>query len=307
MEYRLNKFISSSGVCSRREADRFIAQGNVTVNGKRATIGMRVLPGQKVKVNGIPIEREIEPVYIAFNKPIGIVCTTDTSERDNIVDYVGHEQRVFPIGRLDKDSQGLILLTNDGDVVNKILRAENNHSKEYIVTVDKPVTDEFLTKMAGGVPVLDRVTRRCELVKITPFIFQITLKQGLNRQIRRMCEYFDYNVVKLERTRVMNVKLGKLPQGEWRDLNETEMGELFDALEKSDSRSETRLVKPKSTKPKTEKPKASNSKSVGARSKTGQHKSTNAHSSSAKKGGAGNARGGAVSKPRVTKKSGRTK
>ena len=168
MEYRVNKYISSSGLCSRREADRYIAEGNVLVNGKRATIGMRVLPGQKVMVNGEYIQPDIEPVYIAFNKPVGIVCTTDTHEKNNIVEYVAHEQRVFPIGRLDKDSQGLILLTNDGDIINKILRAENNHKKTYIVTVDRPFNNEFITRMSQGVPVLDRVTRRCDIKALNP-------------------------------------------------------------------------------------------------------------------------------------------
>lgn len=233
MEYRLNKYISGSGYCSRREADQLIEDGHVTVNGKRASIGMRVLPGQKVKVRGELIENAVEPVYIAFNKPVGVVSTTDTQEKDNIVDFISHEQRIFPIGRLDKDSQGLILLTNDGDIVNKILRVGNNHKKEYLVKVNKPVTKEFLTKMAQGVPILDRVTRRCEITEINPYIFQISLIQGLNRQIRRMCEYFDYEVIKLERTRIMNIKLGSLGQGNWRNLTPVELEGLFDLLEES--------------------------------------------------------------------------
>ncbi|MDH6304659.1 23S rRNA pseudouridine2604 synthase [Parabacteroides sp. PF5-5] len=234
MEYRLNKYISSSGFCSRREADRFIEDGRVTINGKRATVGMRVLPGQKVKVNGELIENAIEPVYIAFNKPVGVVSTTDLQERDNIVKFISHEQRIFPIGRLDKDSQGLILLTNDGDIVNKILRAGNNHKKEYLVRVNKPITQEFLTHMAQGVPILDRVTRRCEIVEINPHVFRITLIQGLNRQIRRMCEYFGYEVTKLERIQVMNIKLGNLGQGNWRNLTEAELEKLFSMLEESE-------------------------------------------------------------------------
>ncbi len=233
MEYRVNKYISSSGYCSRREADKLIEDGHVTIDGRRATIGMRVLPGQKVKVNGELIKNAIEPVYIAFNKPVGVVSTTDLQEKDNIVEYISHEQRIFPIGRLDKDSQGLILLTNDGDIVNKILRVGNNHKKEYIVRVDKPVTKEFLTRMAQGVPILDRVTRRCEIVEINPYTFRISLIQGLNRQIRRMCEYFDYDVVKLERIQIMNIKLGNLGQGNWRDLTKTELEGLFDLLEES--------------------------------------------------------------------------
>ncbi len=233
MEYRLNRYISGSGYCSRREADQLIEDGHVTINGKRASIGMRVLPGQKVKVRGELIKNEVEPIYIAFNKPVGIVSTTDTNEHNNIVDYISHEQRIFPIGRLDKDSQGLILLTNDGDIVNKILRVGNNHKKEYIVRVDKPITKEFITKMTQGVPILDRVTRRCEITQINPYTFQISLIQGLNRQIRRMCEYFDYEVVKLERIQVMNIKLGSLGQGNWRDLTASELEVLFNLLEES--------------------------------------------------------------------------
>ncbi len=235
MEYRLNKFISASGYCSRREADRLIEEGHVKVNGQRATIGQRVLPRQVVTVRGQVIENDIEPVYIAFNKPVGVVSTTDTQERDNIVEFISHEQRIFPIGRLDKDSQGLILLTNDGDIVNKILRVGNNHKKEYIVKVDKPITKEFITRMSQGVPILDRVTRRCEIVEINPYTFQISLVQGLNRQIRRMCEYFDYQVLKLERIQIMNIKLGSLGQGNWRNLTDAELEGLFDLLEESKS------------------------------------------------------------------------
>lgn len=240
MEYRLNRFISGSGYCSRREADQLIEEGHVTVDGKRASIGMRILPGQKVKVRGELIESEVKPVYIAFNKPVGVVSTTDTQEKNNIVDYISHEQRIFPIGRLDKDSQGLILLTNDGDIVNKILRVGNNHKKEYLVKVNRPITKEFLTKMAQGVPILDRVTRRCEIVEINPYTFQISLIQGLNRQIRRMCEYFDYEVIKLERIQIMNIKLGSLGQGNWRDLTPVELKELFDLLEESKTIAQSR-------------------------------------------------------------------
>ncbi|MDH8702479.1 23S rRNA pseudouridine2604 synthase [Dysgonomonadaceae bacterium PH5-43] len=235
MEFRLNKYISSSGHCSRREADRFIEEGKVTVNGKKAVIGQKVYPGQKVRVNGTLIENEIEPVYIAFNKPVGVVSTTDPNEKDNIVKFISHEQRIFPIGRLDKDSQGLILLTNDGDIVNKILRAGNNHKKEYLVKVDQPITDEFITKMSQGVPILDRVTRSCKIEKINPFTFKITLIQGLNRQIRRMCEYFNYEVLRLERIQVMNINLGSLGQGNWRNLTPAELEGLFKLLEKSEN------------------------------------------------------------------------
>ena len=242
MEYRLNKYISASGFCSRRDADRLIEEGKVTVNGRRASIGMRVLPRQKVKVNGELIMNDIEPVYIAFNKPLGVVSTTDPLEKDNIINFIRHEQRIFPIGRLDKDSQGLILLTNDGDIVNKILRAGNNHKKDYLVKVNKPITKDFLTRMAQGVPILDRVTRRCEIVEINPYMFKISLIQGLNRQIRRMCEYFDYNVVKLERIQIMNIELGSLGQGNWRNLTESELEGLFDMLENSEKTAQTKKI-----------------------------------------------------------------
>ncbi|CBG90437.1 23S rRNA pseudouridine(2604) synthase RluF [Citrobacter rodentium] len=246
---RLNKYISESGICSRREADRFIEQGNVFINGKRAAIGDQVMPGDVVKVNGRLIEpREAEElVFIALNKPVGIVSTTEDSERDNIVDFVNHSKRVFPIGRLDKDSQGLIFLTNHGDLVNKILRAGNDHEKEYLVTVDKPITDEFIRGMGAGVPILGTVTKKCKVKKEAPFVFRITLIQGLNRQIRRMCEYFGYEVTKLERTRIMNVSLAGLPPGEWRDLTDDELITLFKLIENSSSE-----AKPKAkAKPKT--------------------------------------------------------
>ncbi|MFK3704816.1 23S rRNA pseudouridine(2604) synthase RluF [Klebsiella sp. NPDC088457] len=246
---RLNKYISESGICSRREADRYIEQGNVFINGKRATIGDRVNPGDVVKVNGQAIEpREAEDlVFIALNKPVGIVSTTEDSERDNIVDFVNHSKRIFPIGRLDKDSQGLIFLTNHGDLVNKILRAGNDHEKEYLVTVDKPVTDEFIRGLGAGVPILGTVTKKCKVRKEAPFVFRITLVQGLNRQIRRMCEYFGFEVTKLERTRIMNVGLSGLPLGEWRDLTDDELVALFKLIENSSSE-----AKPKAkAKPKT--------------------------------------------------------
>jgi len=234
---RLNKYISESGICSRREADRFIEQGNVYINGKCAEVGDRVFPGDKVRVNG----RNIEPqdaddfIFIALNKPVGIVSTTESSERDNIVDFIGHTTRIFPIGRLDKDSQGLIFLTSNGDLVNKILRAGNNHEKEYLVTVNKPITDEFISGMAGGVPILGTKTKKCKVSKESPTVFRITLVQGLNRQIRRMCEYFGYEAIKLERVRIMNVNLKGLPVGEWRDLTEKELKDLLKASENSSS------------------------------------------------------------------------
>lgn len=245
---RLNKYISESGICSRREADRYIEQGNVFINGKRATIGDQVAPGDVVKVNGQLIEpREAEDlVFIALNKPVGIVSTTEDSERDNIVDFVNHSKRVFPIGRLDKDSQGLIFLTNHGDLVNKILRAGNDHEKEYLVTVDKPVTDEFVRGLGAGVPILGTVTKKCKVRKEAPFVFRITLVQGLNRQIRRMCEHFGYEVMKLERTRIMNIGLSGLPLGEWRDLTDDELVALFKLIENSSSEAKTKAkAKPK--------------------------------------------------------------
>ncbi|MGS3185415.1 23S rRNA pseudouridine(2604) synthase RluF [Aeromonas taiwanensis] len=234
---RLNKYISESGICSRREADRFIEQGNVFINGKRAGVGDQVFAGDLVKVNGQVIEpREADSlVFIALNKPVGIVSTTEAGEKDNIVDFVNHSTRIFPIGRLDKDSQGLIFLTNHGDLVNKILRAGNDHEKEYLVTVDKPVTDDFIKGMAAGVPILGAVTKKCKVKKEAPFVFRITLVQGLNRQIRRMCEHFGFEVTKLERIRIMNVSLKGLPVGEWRDLTDDELIELFKLIEGSSS------------------------------------------------------------------------
>ena len=245
---RLNKYISESGICSRRDADRYIEQGNVFLNGKRATIGDRVAPGDVVKVNGQLIEpRDAEDlVFIALNKPVGIVSTTEDGERDNIVDFVNHSKRVFPIGRLDKDSQGLIFLTNHGDLVNKILRAGNDHEKEYLVTVDKPVTDEFVRGLGAGVPILGTVTKKCKVRKEAPFVFRITLVQGLNRQIRRMCEHFGYEVMKLERTRIMNIGLSGLPLGEWRDLTDDELVALFKLIENSSSEAKPKAkAKPK--------------------------------------------------------------
>lgn len=258
---RLNKYISESGICSRREADRFIEQGHVFINGKRAGIGDQVQVGDLVKVNGQVIEpREADSlVLIALNKPVGIVSTTEAGEKDNIVDFVNHSTRVFPIGRLDKDSQGLIFLTNHGDLVNKILRAGNDHEKEYLVTVDKPVTDEFVRGMAAGVPILGTVTKKCKVKKEAPFVFRITLVQGLNRQIRRMCEYFGFEVTKLERIRIMNVSLKGLPVGEWRDLTDDELIDLFKLIEDSSSE-----VKPaKGDKPKAAKAPAAQSAKPG--------------------------------------------
>lgn len=224
---RLNKYISDSGICSRREADQYIEKRAVLINGRVAKVGQHVKPTDTVMVNGTIIEPKAKEnaVYIMLNKPVGITCTTDSSDPDNIVDYLSFGERVFPIGRLDKDSQGLILLTSDGDIVNKILRAGNNHEKEYIVTVDKTVTDDFCTKMANGVPILGQVTKKCKIEKINSNSFRITLIQGLNRQIRRMCEYFGYGVKKLERVRIMNLSLN-IPVGQHRDLTLEELAEL---------------------------------------------------------------------------------
>ena len=234
---RLNKYISESGICSRREADRFIESGQVTINGKAARVGDQVFDGDKVTVDG----RKVQPrdkrdlVFIALNKPVGVVSTTDPAERRNIQDFVGHSERIFPIGRLDKDSQGLIFLTSDGDLVNKILRAGNNHEKEYLVTVNRPVTAEFVKGMSSGVPILGTVTKPCEVEKVSKCVFRITLVQGLNRQIRRMCEFFDFEVTKLERVRIMNINLKGLPIGQWRDLNANELDGLLGMIRNSSS------------------------------------------------------------------------
>ena len=234
---RLNKYISESGICSRRDADRFIEQGNVFINGKRASVGDQVVAGDTVRVNGQIIEPQDADdfVFIVLNKPVGIVSTTESSEKNNIVNFVSHGVRIFPIGRLDKDSQGLIFLTNNGDLVNKVLRAGNNHEKEYLVTVNKPVTDDFIAGLAGGVPILGTMTKKCPVTKVAPNVFNITLVQGLNRQIRRMCEHFGYEVMKLERTRIMNVSLKGIPVGEWRDLTQKELSVLLKSIEDSSS------------------------------------------------------------------------
>ncbi len=226
MELRLNKAISESGLCSRREADRYIESGCVTVNGRVADLGTRVTEHDKIRVNGRLVKRRARTVYIAFNKPVGITCTTDTKEPDNIVDYINFPERIFNIGRLDKPSEGLIFLTNDGDIVNKILRAGNMHEKEYVVTVDKAITPEFEKQMQRGVPILGTVTKPCKLLRETDTRFRLTLTQGLNRQIRRMCEALGYEVLRLKRIRIMNVTLAGLPTGEWRFLTEKEVAEI---------------------------------------------------------------------------------
>tara|TARA_B110000046_G_scaffold31299_1_gene33177 strand:+ start:647 stop:1372 length:726 start_codon:yes stop_codon:yes gene_type:complete len=231
---RLNKYLSEAGYCSRRAADKLIDEGRVTINGVVPEMGTKVLAGDEVKVDGKTIRNEAKKrTYIAFNKPVGIVCTTDTGvEKDNIIDYINYPSRIFPIGRLDKDSEGLILLTDDGDIVNKILRASNNHEKEYIVSVDKPISQTFIQRMSGGVPILDTVTKQCEVQKLSTYEFKIILTQGLNRQIRRMCEYLNYEVQSLKRTRIMNIHL-KCEVGTYRDLTEDELNTLNETLKHS--------------------------------------------------------------------------
>jgi 23S rRNA pseudouridine2604 synthase len=226
---RINKFLGETGVCSRREADQWIAAGRVSVNGVTAVLGTQVKEGDEVRLDGQPLAAKPQRVYIALNKPIGVECTTDTDVPGNIVDFVGHRERIFPIGRLDKESEGLILLTNDGDIVNRVLRAEHEHEKEYIVSVDRPLTAEFLRGMANGVPVLDTITNPCKVTQVGKNTFRIVLTQGLNRQIRRMCEYFDYTVRRLQRVRIMHIHLGSLPVGKWRNLTPAEVAPLLPA------------------------------------------------------------------------------
>ncbi|GHC62948.1 23S rRNA pseudouridine(2604) synthase RluF [Ulvibacter litoralis] len=234
---RLNKAISDSGYCSRRQADTLIEQGRVTINGEVKTLGDRAMPGDVIKVDGELITSNDNLVYIALNKPVGITCTTDQRIEGNVVDFIGHKERIFHVGRLDKPSEGLLLMTNDGDIVNKILRAGNSHEKEYIVKVDRPVTDDFIHKMSNGVPLheLEVTTKKCKVERISRFVFRIILVQGLNRQIRRMCDYFEYDVVELKRIRIMNVELGDLPVGEWRDLTTEELDGLKQAVSQSNN------------------------------------------------------------------------
>ena len=231
---RINKFLSQKGFCSRREADKFILDERVTINGVIAKMGEKIDPEDDVSVDGERISKKInKKIYIILNKPKGIVCTTDSSvEKDNIIDYINYPKRIFPIGRLDKTSEGLIFLTNDGDIVNKILRAKNKHEKEYHVTVDKPINNDFVKKMSKGVPLLNTVTRPCEIKRIKEYEFKIILTQGLNRQIRRMCEHFGYRVKKLKRIRIMNINLD-IPVGEWRYFKDNEISELNKILSKS--------------------------------------------------------------------------
>ena len=261
---RINKYLSEAGFCSRREADKLIDQGRVTINDKIPEMGTKVAENDVVKVDGKPVvNKDEKPVYIAFNKPVGIVCTTDTGvEKDNIIDYINYPKRIFPIGRLDKASEGLIFLTDDGDIVNKILRARNNHEKEYIVTVSRPITSNFLERMSLGVPILDTMTKKCEVERLGKFDFKIILTQGLNRQIRRMCEYLGYEVINLKRTRIMNVILD-IPSGEWRDLTSQELETLNSMV--SDS---LKIEKPVQ---KTESPGKSNTPEKGEQKRSFKH------------------------------------
>ena len=250
---RLNKFIGETGYCSRREADKIIEEGRVTINGIVPELGTKVAPDDEVRIDGKLIREKTEKhVYLAFNKPVGIECTTNLDVRNNIVDYINYPKRIFPIGRLDKASEGLIFMTNDGDIVNKILRARNNHEKEYTVTVNKLITDRFIQKMGNGVPILDTVTKKCKVEKISNTVFKIILTQGLNRQIRRMCEYLGYDVVALKRIRIINISLD-IPVGRYRDLTDAEFKDLNQLIEPSIKTEEGSLPKIEpTTKRKTE-------------------------------------------------------
>ncbi|KKO50577.1 pseudouridine synthase [Arsukibacterium sp. MJ3] len=232
-QYRLNKYISDTGFCSRRQADKFIEQGVVTVNGQLATVGLKVTINDQVQVDGKPLKEKPARVYLAYHKPVGITCTTERHIKGNIIDAIGYSERIFPIGRLDKPSEGLIFLTNDGDIVNKVLRAGNAHEKEYTVSVNKPISSHFIAKMSSGVPILDTVTLPCKVSQISKNTFKIILTQGLNRQIRRMAEYLGYEVVKLKRIRIMHVRLAELRAGQWRLLDKYEMAHMEQLIEHS--------------------------------------------------------------------------
>ena len=239
----LNKYISETGICSRREADKMIKAGRVKINKEVAVLGNRVFDGDTVSIDDKPLSNKPQAVYIAFNKPRGIVCTTDLKEKNNIIDYIGYPERLFPIGRLDKPSEGLIFLTNDGDIVNKILRAGNNHEKEYIVTTDLPISDRFIKRMAGGIPILGTTTKKCKVSKVDHNTFKIVLTQGLNRQIRRMCGYLGYEVMKLQRTRIMNVNLGDIGKGKWRTLTNKEITDINKMIARSSKTEEASVDK----------------------------------------------------------------
>ena len=249
---RLNKFIGETGFCSRREADKIIVEGRVTINGVVTELGTKVSPDDEVRIDGKLIrEKREKSIYLAFNKPVGIECTTNLEVRNNIVDYINYPTRIFPIGRLDKASEGLIFMTNDGDIVNKILRARNNHEKEYTVTVNKLITDRFIEKMSGGLPILDTVTRKCKVEKISSTTFKIILTQGLNRQIRRMCEYLNYEVIALKRIRIINISLD-VPVGRFRDLTDAEIKKLNELIEPSSKTEEASLPKQELVQRRTE-------------------------------------------------------
>ncbi len=251
---RLNKFISETGYCSRREADKLIEEGRVTLNGIVPEMGTKVSINDEVRIDGKLIrEKTGKQVYLAFNKPVGIECTTNQEVRDNIVDYINYPKRIFPIGRLDKASEGLIFMTDDGDIVNKILRARNNHEKEYVVTLDKPITDRFIQRMGSGIPILDTVTRECRVEQISKYVFRIVLTQGLNRQIRRMCEYLGYEVMALKRTRIINISLD-VPVGRYRELTPAEIKDLNKLIEPSSKTEEASLPKSPFKEDSTRKP-----------------------------------------------------
>lgn len=260
---RINKFLSEAGFCSRREADKLIDQGRVTINGEIPEMGTKISSDDIVRVDGKPIsKKEDDHVYIAFNKPVGIVCTTDAGvEKDNIIDYINYPKRIFPIGRLDKASEGLIFLTNDGDIVNKILRASNNHEKEYVVTVNKPITSTFIDRMGMGISILDTVTKKCEVERLGNYDFRIVLTQGLNRQIRRMCEALDYEVTSLKRVRIMNVLLD-IPVGGWRDITEEELSTINEMVTNSIKTYKAPESKNRSTKYDEEKAEKFHSKDI---------------------------------------------
>lgn len=284
----INKFISSTGICSRREAEKLIVERRVTINKNTAQLGNRVHPKDVVKVDGRLLKQKPQTFYIALNKPIGIVSTTDSRERNNIVKQINHPQRLFPVGRLDKPSEGLIFLTNDGDIVNKILRAGNNHEKEYIVSVNKTIDENFISKMSNGIPILGTVTKKCKVEKVSEKVFKIILVQGLNRQIRRMCEYLDYEVTKLKRTRIMNVTLGNLKPGDWRELTLEELKEINKMIATSSKTEEASTIK-EQPKQKVSKKKALpskndfNRKSASFRKSSPKNKKKNTGFSSKKK------------------------
>ena len=278
---RLNKFISNSGYCSRREADKLIEDGFVYVNGRRCTQGHQVSSSDLVEVRGqvIKAQTQTKKVYLAFNKPEGITCTTEGNVKGNIVDFINYPEKIFPIGRLDKFSQGLIFMTNDGDIVNKILRAGNNHEKEYIVVVDKPITNEFIRKMSNGIPILDTVTKKCHVELLSKNRFKIILTQGLNRQIRRMCEYLGYKVTALQRIRIMNVELGKLKLGNWRHLRPEEMAQINKMIKNSSKTKEASRDSNKGRKsPQTKYRKSYSQKPSSRKSSKPQNKRRNSKS-----------------------------